>query len=152
MSQTVLLNGIAVNIKNWKDSFHLIWKTAYFDIIYTAVLDISHCVFHFLAISSLLNCSIFFFIMVLLHSEFFLVELLWGKNKTQFWSEFYYYWDSAIRLKNVKFVPSEEKWLFQTFYGTESIALLKPVTQMMCTRSVDHKYLHFCSWCTGLFN
>lgn len=41
MSQTVLLTGIAVNIKNWKDSFHLIWKTAYFDIIYTAVLDIS---------------------------------------------------------------------------------------------------------------
>lgn len=79
-ASTVLLNGIAVNIKNGQ-IVHLVWKTAYFYIIYSAMLDISHCVFHFLAIVSLLNCFFFFFIMFLLHSDFFLVDLFWGKKK-----------------------------------------------------------------------
>lgn len=59
-ASTVLLNGIAVNIKNGQ-IVHLVWKTAYFYIIYSAMLDISHCVFHFLAIVSHLNCFFFFY-------------------------------------------------------------------------------------------
>lgn len=121
MPWTVVLNGIVVNIKKWNGSLFNLKNCIFFYYLYCSAWHISLC------FSFPCNCQppklLFFFIMFLLHSDFFLVKLFWGGKKKQTSLSrilLALRFSHAIKKKKTaKFMPREKLEFFHTFYRTK---------------------------------